>query len=83
MLLFQNASGKAEVTSKKRPRVFRNISLFAESIDPENVETLKQMYDLRNHIIHGEVQAKEISEQNAMEYVQNAIRLAGTISSLG
>jgi hypothetical protein len=73
----------SEEFDTREPRVLHNISLLAESIGPENVETIKQIYDLRNRIVHGEVKPEEISEGKAAEYVQRAIRLAGVISSLG
>lgn len=73
----------SEELDKQEPRVFHNTTLLEGSLDPESVETIKQIHDLRNRIVHGEVKPEEVSEDKATEYVQRAIILAGKISSLG
>jgi hypothetical protein len=73
----------SEELDEQEPRVFHNINLLEEAIGSESAETLKQMHDLRNRIVHGEVDAEEVSQDKATEYVKQAISLAGIISSFG
>ena len=73
----------SEELDRQEPRVFHNTSLLEEYIGPESVETIKQIHNLRNRIVHGEVQPEEVSEERAAEYVQRAISLARIILSLG
>lgn len=59
-----------------------NYDMLTSYINPDEAETIMQMRDLRNRIIHGEVIPEEITEDKVRDYVQNAGRIARDISQI-
>ena len=70
-----------EKLDKQKNMTLYDLNPLKDSIGSENVEIIKQMQNLRNRLVHGEVSKEEVSIDKATEYVQKAIFLSRMISS--
>lgn len=70
-----------EGLDKQKMRTFYNVDLLKQVIGMEGAEDLGKMREIRNRVVHGDIDQEDVSSDRAIEYVQRAIFLARIISS--
>jgi hypothetical protein len=72
---------RLEEFDKQKIRDFYDLIILKDLLGIEAAEDVKNMRELRNRVVHGEVNQEEVSSDKVMEYVQKAIFLSKIISS--